>query len=381
MKRTVEKYVDNCRSCQINKGKPHKRQPLRKYPVPDKPFDVVSCDLVGPLPITGSGNRYIVVVVDFLTRYCSVKAIPNKTADMVAQALWTVFCEHGTPSTLYSDSGTEFRNAVLKEMLKNFGVTHVKVAVYHPSSNGLVERKNASIISALRCFQNLEDWDKMLPTAQLAVNAGYCRSLGDSPFFCLKGRDPELPSTRFAKPKFSYADNLTFEAERQRREHYVLEKVKEKLLEAADEQCRQVQKKCSNKTLQIDDRVFIKKQKLKGDNKLTAKWQGPYRILSQKNPGVYKLKDIKSGKVSEHHIENIKSKLLMARESEIPLEECANARLPFPPEELEDKGRPATRIPEGAPGDNWIDDTFWLQEEPEPQSEPVVHRVSPRRKK
>merc|ERR1712121_491824 len=42
MKRTVEKYVDNCRSCQVNKGKPHKRQPLRKYPVPDKPFDVVS---------------------------------------------------------------------------------------------------------------------------------------------------------------------------------------------------------------------------------------------------------------------------------------------------------------------------------------------------
>merc|ERR1712121_72945 len=102
------------------------------------------------------------------------------------------------------------------------------------------------------------------------------------------GRDPELPSTRFAKPKFSYADNLTFEVERQRREHYVLEKVKEKLLEAADEQCRQVQKKCSNKTLQIDDRVFIKKQKLKGDNKLTAKWQGPYRILSQKNQG-YKI--------------------------------------------------------------------------------------------
>ena len=44
----------------------------------------------------------------------------------------------------------------------------------------------------------------------------------------------------------------------------------------------------------------------------------------------------------------------MARESEIPLEECANVRLPFPPEDLEDKGRPATRIPEGAPGDKLV---------------------------
>ena len=394
MKRCVEKYVDKCRSCQVNKGRPHKKQPLRRYPLPDKPFDVISTDLIGPLPITTNGNRFILVVTDFLTRYCSVKPIPNKTADTVAQALWGVFCEHGTPSTLYSDSGSEFRNAVLKEMLKNFGVTHIKVAVYHPSSNGLCERKNASILTALRCFQNVEDWDKLLPTAQLAVNAGYCRSLGDSPFFIYRGKDPELPSTRFAKPKFSYAEKLTFEQERQRREHYVLEVVKEKLLEAADEQCRQTNKKCSEKTLNIDDRVFIRRQQKKGESKLVEKWKGPFRILSQKNPGVYKLKDLRTGKVSEIHIENIKQKVLMARESEIPLEECPTARLPYPPNEEKEKGRPVSRVPEGGPGDDWIDDTFWLEESKEDaakdgklssknlQDNPptVVRRVSPRRK-
>merc|ERR1712055_1107203 len=272
----------------LHKGRSHPKQPLRRYPVPDKFFDVVSTDLIGPLPLTSSGNKYILVVTDFLSRYTTIKPLPNKSADTTAEGLWSIFCEHGTPSILYSDSGCEFRNGVLKEMAKNFKFSHIRVAVYHPSSNGLCERKNASILSGLKCFQDVEDWDKLLPTAQLAVNAGYCRSLGDSPFFVYKGKDPELPSTRFAKPKFSYAEHLTFEQERQRREHYVLEVVKEKLLEAADEQCRQRQKKCSEKTLNVDDRVFIRRQQKKGESKLVEKWKGPFRILSQKNPGVYK---------------------------------------------------------------------------------------------
>ena len=126
----------------------------------------------------------------------------------------------------------------------------------------------------------------------------------------------------------------------------------------------------------MDDRVFIRRQQKKGESKLVEKWKGPFRILSQKNPGVYKLKDIKSGKVSEHHIENIKQKLLMARESEIPLEECPTARLPYPPNEENEKGRPVSRVPEGRPGDDWIDETFLLEESPAT----VIRRVSPRRK-
>ena len=90
----------------------------------------------------------------------------------------------------------------------------MRVAVYHPASNGLCERKNSSILTALRCFKDLEDWDKTLPTAQLAVNAAYSKGLGDSPFFIYRGKDPIMPMSRFAKPKFTYAETLNFEEER-----------------------------------------------------------------------------------------------------------------------------------------------------------------------
>ena len=83
--------------------------------------------------------------------------------------------------------------------------------------------------------------------------------------------------------------------------------------------------------------------------------------MSQKNPGVYKLKDLRTGKVCEHHIENIKEKVIMARESEVPLEECPEARLPFPVQEEEGTLRSKKHTPEGKPNDNFVDNSFWLR--------------------
>ena len=102
-------------------------------------------------------------------------------------------------------------------------------------------------MTTLKCFLHLKEWDKLLPTIQLAVNAAYCSSLGDSPFFIYKHVDPQLPATRFAKPKFSYSEKDTFEKERQHREHFIMETVKEKLLEASDKSARARQNICKEK--------------------------------------------------------------------------------------------------------------------------------------
>ena len=260
---------------------------------------------------------------------------------------------------MFSDSGSEYRNQILQEMNKKLQIKQRFVAVYHPSSNGLCERKNSSILQALRCFLHLDEWDKLIPTVQLAVNAAYCSSLGDSPFYVYKHTDPQLPATRFAKPKFSYSEQDTFEKDRQHREHFVMETVKEKLLEASDRSARRRQKVCKQRSLNIDDRVFIRRIQKKGESKLAPKWKGPYRIVAQETPNVYKLKELSTGKITEQHIENIKEKIIMARESEIPISECPRARLPFPSEEptMDHKLK---RIPEGHAADDWIDDSFWL---------------------
>ena len=108
--------------------------------------------------------------------------------------------------------------------------------------------------------------------------------------------------------------------------------------------------------------MFIKRIQKKGESKLIPKWQGPYRILNQKNPGVYKLKDLRTGKVTEQHIENISEKLFMARESEIPLQECPQARHPFPMLQEDDSKEPNHHkfVPEGAADDNFVDGSHVL---------------------
>ena len=148
---------------------------------------------------------------------------------------------------MYSDQGAEFRNKILQGIAKKYKFDHKTFSVYHPQSNGLTERKNSSILTALRCFQDLDEWDDCLGTAQLAVNAAYTSSLGDSPFFVLKGKDPELPYTRFTKPSFSYSEDES--DQRLRRDHFVMETVKQKLLEAADRNCRQRLKCCKEREL------------------------------------------------------------------------------------------------------------------------------------
>ena len=94
---------------------------------------------------------------------------------------------------------------------------------------------------------------------------------------------------------------------------------------------------------------------------MIPKWQGPYRILNQKNPGVYKLKDLCTGKITEH-FENISEKVIMARESEIPTEECPQARQPFPMLQEDESKEPhhLKIVPEGATDDNWVDGSHLL---------------------
>ena len=213
-----------------------------------------------------------------------------------------------------------------------------------------------------------------LHTAKLAVNGAYNVSLGDSPYYLYKHQDVELPITRFMKPRFTYEENLTFEKERQRREHMVLQKVKARLEETTDKNIRKRARKCKDKSLKIGDRVFIKYMKKKGETKLSPKWQGPYRVLEQKNPSVYKLKDLRSGKTSEQHIENMKNQVI-AREAEVPLAECPLARIPFPMIENEALGE-AREVPEGAPQDDWVLDSYWLNVVP-PQQQGTNPNIPP----
>ena len=102
--------------------------------------------------------------------------------------------------------------------------------------------------------------------------------------------------------------------------------VRNKLIESADRQVIQRDKKAKDNRVNIDDRVFVKKVRNKpGDNKLSERFRGPYRVLSQKSPTVFRLKELQTNKEIEAHVENLK----IVKERDVSLEIVPQARIPL----------------------------------------------------
>src|SRR3954464_7674012 len=111
-----------------------------------RPFAKIGIDIVEPLPLTTKGNRYIVVAIDYLTKWPEAEAISEATGKRVAKFIYQVIiCRHGCPKQLLSDRGTHFRNELVDNLLKKFEIQHLLSTPYHPQTNGLVERFNRTL--------------------------------------------------------------------------------------------------------------------------------------------------------------------------------------------------------------------------------------------
>ncbi len=142
MRLDIDEHVAKCVRCAQYKGTSSGTAPIHEYPPPNRPWEVVSIDLL-QLPPSTQGSKYLLVMVDMFSRYVVLAPIKDKTAQNVAHALITkLICEYSAPRVLLSDNGAEFRNRLLQEICNQFGINHTFTVAYHPASNGLVERTN-----------------------------------------------------------------------------------------------------------------------------------------------------------------------------------------------------------------------------------------------
>ncbi|CAF1023351.1 unnamed protein product [Rotaria magnacalcarata] len=197
MKSSIQDYVKSCQLCkQFNISRNRKYGHLRSIPQPEGPFALVGIDYCGPLPITPRDNQYVLVVTDYFTRYITAIALPNCTAVTTAQALFNeYFCKFGIPSIILSDQGTHFQNTLMANLQKLIGYNHIYSTSYHPQTNGVVERFNATFvaqIAKLQCSQH-NNWDEFLQPVVFAYNTGIHKSIKFSPYELLYGRAARLP--------------------------------------------------------------------------------------------------------------------------------------------------------------------------------------------
>jgi putative transposase len=192
----VKDWVASCLQC--NKIKPGlTNHGLLQPIVIQRPFETIGMDLMGPLPTTARNNRYILVCVDLFTNWVESCALKTITAATVIQAFFElIFSRHGCPTQVLTDQGTQFTAEVFKDLLKTYGIKHLKSSAYHHQTNGKTERFNRFLTSmlALKIDGKITSWDKVLSHCLMVHRITVSRTLDDSPFFFLYGRDPIIPN-------------------------------------------------------------------------------------------------------------------------------------------------------------------------------------------
>ena len=194
MRRYVKQHVYMCFQCLATKTK-RGPQPGELHPIPpgSRPFHTVNIDHVGPFVNSGKINKYILVIIDNLTKFVKLVPAKNTKAIGVIRALEDFVLDFGAPVKIISDQGTCFKSNLFKDFCQKHGIIHVKTSPRHPQANGQVERVNSTLIPMLQAVikkENGKDWDLRVKEVQCYLNELKNATLNLSPFEALFGFYP-----------------------------------------------------------------------------------------------------------------------------------------------------------------------------------------------
>ena len=159
----------------------------------------IAMDIMGPWPTTPRGNKYVLVIQDYFSKWVEAFSLKQHTAHDVAGVLVRdYFSRYGAPERIHTDQGSEFNSNLVKSICRLWQVGKTRTSPYTPWSDGMVERCNRSIKSMISTHvrEERDDWDRFLWTVIMAYNATEHKSTGFTPFFLFHSRceDPRLPT-------------------------------------------------------------------------------------------------------------------------------------------------------------------------------------------
>ncbi|GJW02331.1 reverse transcriptase domain-containing protein [Tanacetum coccineum] len=157
-------------------------------------FDVWGIDFMGPFP-SSKGNKYILVAVDYLSKWVEAKALPTNDARVVSKFLKSLFARFGAPRAIISDRGTYFCNDQFANVMLKYGVTRRLSTAYHPQTSGQVEVSNRGLKRILErtVGENYDSWSDKLDDALWAFHTAYKTPIGCTPYKLVYGKACHLP--------------------------------------------------------------------------------------------------------------------------------------------------------------------------------------------
>lgn len=304
MARDIENWIKSCRTCS-SRNRPGKatKTPMILREV-DSAFDTIVIDIVGPLKKSANGNRWILTVEDYLSKWPEAIPLPDCKAHTIAVALLDqVISRHSAPRVILSDRGQNFLSAVVRELCNLFDTKKVHSSAYRPQTQGLVERWHSTLYQMLSKYVNSEqsDWDELLPMCLFAYRTTTATESTElSPFQIIYGREPRLPIEQMLTVPRDLSKSVQEHIER------VMTKVRQYQTIANENAAKhhakmkeRHDKTANNVDFNVGDLVWLYVPVTPPglSRKLIHKWHGPYRIIQRQNDVHFFLRNCDNNKL------------------------------------------------------------------------------------
>ncbi|KAJ9541114.1 hypothetical protein OSB04_027620 [Centaurea solstitialis] len=190
-----------CSACEMGKIKKSSHK-LKVEHNTSKPLQLLHMDLCGPMRVQSiNGRKYVLVIVDDFSRYTWVNFLRSKdgASDIIISFIRNVQVRLQLPvQVIRTDNGTEFKNRKLDSFLDSVGITHTFSAARTPQQNGVVERKNRTLVEAARTMLtfsklSLHFWAEAVASACFTQNRSLItKRFMKTPYELVYNRPPSI---------------------------------------------------------------------------------------------------------------------------------------------------------------------------------------------
>jgi hypothetical protein len=192
----AQDYVQSCSICQRRKASQRKPEgKLVPITASQAPFEMIGIDFLGPLQNGSRGRKYVIVAVDYHTRYVEASAVTSARTGTVISFLRRLIERYGRFLQIITDRAQCYQSKAFQRFLRQNNMQHTMTSALHPQSNGLVERTIRTLTETLHCMQKDAErpWTDLVGKACFAINTSIQSSLEYTPYELLYGRLAILP--------------------------------------------------------------------------------------------------------------------------------------------------------------------------------------------